>query len=287
MVSIILPNFNHDAYLQKRLVSIFNQTYQNFEVIILDDASTDGSLSILETYKNHPKVTHFIVNTENTGSPFKQWEKGLRLAKGDYVWIAESDDFCGLNFLETQLDYLKAHDMSVAKTIVFSKEKNGKELIHPAFKESSETVLENNQILYCPVLNVSATLFRNVDKEKLAKAAFSDFRIIGDRVFYHEFFHNKKLIYNVDTQSYFRQEDENLSNLNAKDLNYLARYFKEHVRFINLASKNDKAIARYRKKYITRFFNRVRHRVARKNKFSFQFLKLYLYYRFQLLYKPF
>ncbi|WP_271392998.1 glycosyltransferase family 2 protein [Aequorivita sinensis] len=283
MVSIIVPNYNHSLYLQERLSSIFNQTYQNFEVIILDDASTDDSLSILNYYKDHPKVSHFIVNEKNSGSPFKQWKKGLGLAQGDYIWIAESDDFCDLNFLESQLESLKHKYMSVAKTIVFSKGKKHKELTHPAFIEGYNVVLENTQILYCPVLNVSATLFRNIDKKKLLGANFAEFRIIGDRVFYHEFFHNKKLTYNGETQSYFRQEDKNLSNLNAKDLNYLESYFKEHVQFINLASDKDKTLITYRKSYITRFFNRVRHRVSRKNKFSFQFLKLYIYYRLQLV----
>lgn len=283
MVSIIVPNYNHSLYLQERLSSIFNQTYQNFEVIILDDASTDDSLSILNYYKDHAKVSHFIVNEKNSGSPFKQWKKGLGLAQGDYIWIAESDDFCDLNFLESQLESLKDKYMSVAKTIVFSKGKKHKELTHPAFIEGYNVVLDNTQILYCPVLNVSATLFRNIDKKKLLGANFAEFRIIGDRVFYHEFFHNKKLTYNGETQSYFRQEDKNLSNLNAKDLNYLESYFKEHVQFINLASDKDKTLITYRKSYITRFFNRVRHRVSRKNKFSFQFLKLYIYYRLQLV----
>lgn len=283
MVSIIVPNYNHSLYLQERLSSIFNQTYQNFEVIILDDASTDDSLSILNYYKDHAKVSHFIVNEKNSGSPFKQWKKGLGLAQGDYIWIAESDDFCDLNFLESQLESLKDKYMSVAKTIVFSKGKKHKELTHPAFIEGYNVVLDNTQILYCPVLNVSATLFRNIDKKKLLGANFAEFRIIGDRVFYHEFFHNKKLTYNGETQSYFRQEDKNLSNLNAKDLNYLESYFQEHVQFINLASEKDKSLTTYRKSYITRFFNRVRHRVSRKNKFSFQFLKLYIYYRLQLV----
>lgn len=282
-VSIILPNFNHHPYLQKRLDSIFNQTHQNFEVIILDDASTDNSVSILNSYKNHPKVTHFIINTENSGSPFKQWKKGLNLAKGDFIWIAESDDFCDLNFLETQLNHLEKNDMSIARTIVFSKGKTGKEIIHPAFKENKTSVLDKEQILYCPVLNVSAALFHRIDKEKLSKAKFADFRIIGDRVFYHEFFHNKRLIYNKNTQSYFRQETENLSNLDAKDLNYLSQYFKEHVQFINTVSTADTSLKEYRKPYITRFFNRVRHRVTREGKFSLQYLKLYIYYRFQLL----
>ncbi len=283
LVSIILPNYNHTKYLQKRLDSIFNQTHQDFEVIILDDASTDDSLSILNDYKNHPKVSHFIINKKNSGSPFKQWKKGLSLAKGDYIWIAESDDFCDLNFLESQIKRLEMNDMSVAKTIVFNKNNYNKELAHPAFKENKNIVIDKDQILYCPVLNVSATLFRNIDKQKLLGANFAEFRIIGDRVFYHEFFHNKKLTYNGETQSYFRQEDKNLSNLNAKDLNYLESYFKEHVQFINLASDKDKSLITYRKSYITRFFNRVRHRVSRKNKFSFQFLKLYIYYRLQLV----
>ena len=283
LVSIIIPNYTHCSYLKERLDSIFNQTNQDFEVIILDDASSDNSLSILNKYKDHPKVSHFIVNEVNSGSPFKQWKTGLALAKGEYIWIAESDDFCDLNFLETQLKHLKNSDLSVAKTIVFGNQTNGREISHPAFRESKNVVLDNNQILYCPVLNVSAALFHKIDKTKLAAAKFAYFRIIGDRVFYHEFFQNKKLIYNKDTQSYFRQGDENLSNLNVKDLNYLTRYFKEHIQFINLASKDDQSLRTARKKYINRFYNRVRHRVSRKNKFSLQYLKLYLYYRFQLL----
>src|SRR5690606_14670397 len=97
LVSIILPNYNHASYLPDRLNSIFNQSYQNFEVIILDDCSRDVSLEILNIYKGHPKVSHFIANEVNSGSPFKQWQKGLKLAKGDFVWIAESDDYCDLN----------------------------------------------------------------------------------------------------------------------------------------------------------------------------------------------
>lgn len=282
-ISIILPNYNHAKYLEKRLDSIFNQTHQDFEVIILDDASTDDSLSILNNYKNHPKVSHFIINKENSGSPFKQWEKGLNLAKGDYIWIAESDDFCDLNFLETHLKCLRESAMSVARTIVFSNDTSGKEIAHPAFRENETVILDNEQILYCPVLNVSATLFHKIDKQKLFKSSFADFRIIGDRVFYHEFFQNEKLVYNKDTQSYFRQEAENLSNLDVKGLNYLSRYFKEHVRFINMASRANRELMGVRKTYITRFYNRVRHRVSRENKFSFHYLKLYIYYRFQLL----
>ncbi len=286
LVSIILPNYNHAPYLQERLESIFNQTHKNIEVIILDDASTDDSLSILKAYENHPKVTHFVLNKKNSGSPFKQWKKGLELVKGDYIWIAESDDRSELNFLETQLERLQNCDMSVAKTIVFNEKIEGKELSHPAFMKGNEAILNEDLILYCPVLNVSSALFHKIDKSKLHDSKFGEFRIIGDRVFYHEFFHGRKLAFNGNTQSYFRQDLKNLSNLDSKTVKYLSEYFWEHVKFINLAAQRDKTLLKARKTYIHRFFKRVRDRVSRKNKLSFAYLKLYLYYRFQLL-KPY
>ena len=99
-VSVIIPNYNHKDYLRQRIESVLNQTFRDFEVIILDDASTDGSKDILEQYANHNKVTQHIFNYVNSGSVFKQWIKGIQLAKGDYVWIAESDDFADVHFLE-------------------------------------------------------------------------------------------------------------------------------------------------------------------------------------------
>lgn len=102
-VSVIVPNYNHSDFLQQRLNSVFNQTFKDFEVILLDDASTDGSENILKGYENHPQVSHLLINKFNSGSPFKQWKKGIELAKGDFIWIAESDDYCDEHFLEILL----------------------------------------------------------------------------------------------------------------------------------------------------------------------------------------
>ena len=109
LLSIILPNYNHIAFLEQRLESIFQQTYQNFELILLDDASTDGSELILKRYENHPKVTQLIINSQNSGSPFKQWQKGINLAKGEYVWIAESDDYCDPEFLKILVMHIESN----------------------------------------------------------------------------------------------------------------------------------------------------------------------------------
>lgn len=100
LVSIIIPNYNHARYLEERIQSVLKQTYYNFEVIILDDKSTDNSLEVINKYKDNPHIVKIVASEQNSGSPFKQWEKGFKLAKGELIWIAESDDSCEKTFLE-------------------------------------------------------------------------------------------------------------------------------------------------------------------------------------------
>ncbi|CAM2918877.1 glycosyltransferase family A protein [Flavobacterium frigoris] len=110
LVSIIIPNYNHENYLKHRLESVFNQSYTNFEIILLDDCSTDNSRAILLEYAQNPKVSHCVFNQINSGNTFVQWNKGISLAKGKYIWIAESDDFAVNTFLEDLLNVFYLND---------------------------------------------------------------------------------------------------------------------------------------------------------------------------------
>ncbi len=103
LVSVIIPNYNHERYIKQRIESVLNQTYDNIEVIILDDCSADSSLDIINSYRKSPDVRQIMINSENSGSTFKQWGKGLSVARGEWLWIAESDDYCETDFLETLL----------------------------------------------------------------------------------------------------------------------------------------------------------------------------------------
>jgi glycosyltransferase involved in cell wall biosynthesis len=98
-VSVIVPNYNHARYLRQRIETVLKQTFQDFELILLDDCSTDESRPILSSYASDPRV-RLALNTVNSGSTFKQWNKGVRLARGKYVWIAESDDYADERLLE-------------------------------------------------------------------------------------------------------------------------------------------------------------------------------------------
>ncbi|MBQ5610490.1 MAG: glycosyltransferase family 2 protein [Fibrobacteraceae bacterium] len=76
-ISVIVPNYNHAPYLRQRLDSIFNQTFQDFEVIILDDCSTDNSKEIIEEYCNRVQVSYIVYNDVNCGSYLNNGQKAL------------------------------------------------------------------------------------------------------------------------------------------------------------------------------------------------------------------
>jgi glycosyltransferase involved in cell wall biosynthesis len=105
-VSVIIPNYNHARFLRRRIDSVLRQTYQDFELILLDDCSTDESRSILLEHADDPRV-RIEFNEKNSGGTFKQWNKGVRLARGEYVWIAESDDYAEERLLDRLVAILR------------------------------------------------------------------------------------------------------------------------------------------------------------------------------------
>ena len=107
LVSVIVPNYNHQRYLKDRLASIAQQSFRDCEIIVLDDASTDASRSVLEPFVAGDSRARLLCNSKNSGSPFKQWRKGLAAARGKYVWIAESDDACERTFLAETVSRLE------------------------------------------------------------------------------------------------------------------------------------------------------------------------------------
>ena len=145
MVSVIVPNYNHAKYLPERLESVFSQSYADYEVILLDDGSTDGSAALLEACRSNPHVSHVELNLQNSGGhPFAQWEKGIRLAKGKYVWIAESDDRAEPTFLEKAVAALEPQDR----------------FLITAFYEQGRSLVELTQITGMSLSNVKVRLFR-------------------------------------------------------------------------------------------------------------------------------
>jgi len=108
-VSVIVPNYNHAPFLTERLESILAQSFRAYELVVLDDFSMDESQEIIRRYQNRYPWIRVFTNDRNSGSPFKQWDHGVKQARGDYIWIAESDDVAKPDFLEKMVPILDGH----------------------------------------------------------------------------------------------------------------------------------------------------------------------------------
>lgn len=188
-VSVIVPNYNHAPYLRQRLDSIFNQTFQDFEVIILDDCSTDNSKEIIEEYRDRPQVSHIVYNETNSGSPFKQWSKGFDLAQGEYIWIAESDDWAELNFLAEMTKCIKRENVNLVFSNSYIVAPSG---IEVDIKEKEDHLydgkwlLRNEMIFRNYILNASEVLFKRGILPQIPKT-YQKFKSSGDWLFWIEF----------------------------------------------------------------------------------------------------
>ncbi|TDG35305.1 glycosyltransferase family 2 protein [Pedobacter changchengzhani] len=215
-VTVIIPNYNHAKFLEQRIDSVITQTYQDFEIIILDDCSTDNSKNIIERYRGNSKVKEIVYNTRNSGSAFKQWEKGISLAKGEYIWIAESDDFADIFFIETLLEcFTTQKDIGIAfcnSNWINDKNEIG---ISLSLHLKSRFALGNKEIItllyYNTIQNVSSALI----KTNLAKKYTSQlwkFRSCGDWLFYIQILSESNLYYTEKILNNFRWYHDNISN---------------------------------------------------------------------------
>lgn len=114
-ISVVLPCYNHSAFLRERISSVLSQTLPVSQIIFLDDASTDQSLALAKELLADTRIdVEFHSNRSNSGTPFAQWNKGLHLAKHPYVWIAETDDTCKPNLLAELVSAIAHKDATIA-----------------------------------------------------------------------------------------------------------------------------------------------------------------------------
>lgn len=108
LVTVIIPIYNVEKYLDECMQSIINQTYNNLEIIAINDGSTDNSLKIIESYKENDSRIK-LVSWENRGGGACRNE-GIKLAKGKYVFFMDSDDYINLNTLDILVKNISKND---------------------------------------------------------------------------------------------------------------------------------------------------------------------------------
>jgi glycosyltransferase involved in cell wall biosynthesis len=114
LISIVLTNYNREDFILEQLDSIIAQTYRNWELIIVDDCSTDGSEAIIQEFigKNRDKKITFLKNEKNLGVA-KNFEKGMHFSTGEYIAVCDSDDVWLAEKLEKELQFLKSENFGM------------------------------------------------------------------------------------------------------------------------------------------------------------------------------
>lgn len=115
IVSIITPIYNCEQFLQETIQSVLNQTYTNWELILIDDCSTDNSLSIAETAAQRDSRIRVIKLDQNSG-PAVARNIGIKKAKGKYIAFLDSDDMWFPNKLEKQLSFMEKNQIPFTYT---------------------------------------------------------------------------------------------------------------------------------------------------------------------------
>lgn len=121
-VSIIVPVYNSEKYLDKCILSLLNQTYEDIEIILIDDKSNDKSINILEQYQEMFKDKIKVLKNEKNSGAAASRNKGLDIATGEYVIFIDSDDYLDLDAIEKMVKQLEKTDSDIARinrTMVF------------------------------------------------------------------------------------------------------------------------------------------------------------------------
>ena len=148
LVSIITPSFNCEEFISDTILSVINQTYKNWELIIVDDCSTDGSVYTINNFIQIEKRIKLIVNDNNEGAAVSR-NKAIDYASGKYIAFLDSDDLWDSRKLEIQIKYMEIHNLPFTYSAyeIIDEEGNSLNLLlEPPAKLGFEDMLKENQI---------------------------------------------------------------------------------------------------------------------------------------------
>ena len=225
-VSVIVPNYNYAKYLRRRFLSIAEQSYPIYELIVLDDASRDGSKTIIkkmvaEVSRIKPEIKiKLIWNKENSGKAISQWVKGVEAATGDYIWIAEADDVARKDFLaevmkgfekdpEVVLAYsesaiINKYGILMMPNFRRSRDKEGTGHFKNSYIRPGRKEIEEIMAIRCTIPNVSAVVFKNTPELLKYLKQAEKFKQVGDWYLYVKLLENGKVFYNKKSMNFFR-----------------------------------------------------------------------------------
>jgi glycosyltransferase involved in cell wall biosynthesis len=274
-VSVIVPNYNYAHYLEERLASIYGQDFPLYEVIILDDASSDESLAELERlWPNLDPEPRLEASSNNSGSVFRQWMKGVSLARGEYVWIAEADDLSKPAFLRSLVELLESNPRSM---MAYSQSEQidefgevmagdyleytndlSRDRWRTSYSAMGSEEVEAGLAVKNTLPNVSAVLFRREALLRVMQAHIEEitqYRIAGDWLVYLLLLREGGLSFNAESLNQHRRHGNSVT-IGSKAQGHLDEIRSLHAhaqRLFPLSAATRTAAAEYEDKLRTHF----------------------------------
>lgn len=235
-ISIIVPVYNTEKYLEKCLNSLISQTLEDIEILCINDGSTDNSIKILEQYANRDLRVK-IINKKNAGLSAAR-NTGISQAKGEYLGFVDSDDYVDLNFYEKLYNTAKEYNASIAVAGIIRFND-----FHKKYHlKLNETILSNDlktKLKLCDVPDKSYVWNKiyKTDEFKKSNLNFSEGVYYEDVIFTPKaLYYLKDMVTVPDTYYYYYRRSKSIVTLKSekanKDLSrakeYAANFFKEH-----------------------------------------------------------
>lgn len=224
-ISVIVPVYNSERYIEKCIKSIENQTYQNVELIIINDGSTDGTTEIIEKHRVYNNKI-IVVNKKNKGVSFAR-NSGIELAKGDYLFFLDSDDWLDNDYFEKCVSEIRKNDVDILFT-PYIKEFKNKSIKNNLFQnrikvfENEESLRSLLLILYGPtgvdkknpmlLDNYSPVWGKFYRKEVIEKIKFEDLDLIGSEDLWFNinvFKNSRKIEYYGESYLHYNKTNQN------------------------------------------------------------------------------
>lgn len=191
LVSVITPTYNCADFIGETIESVQSQIYQNWEMIIVDDCSTDNTKEVVDKYISKDSRIKYFCLKNNSGAAVAR-TKAMELANGEYMAFLDSDDIWPEDKLKKQLYFMKEHDVAFTCTAYEQIDENGKPL-----NKVINTVPKadyNRVLLDCPVGN--STVMYNV--EKMGKFEVPNIRKRNDDALWLQMLKREKYVYGLN-----------------------------------------------------------------------------------------
>lgn len=232
LISVIIPIFNLEHYIEKCIDSVLKQTYTNLEILLIDDGSTDNSLEICNKFKENDRRIKIL--TQNNKGVSSARNKGLDNAHGEYILFVDGDDYIEKNMIEKLYLNIKEYDISICNFYEVNKNLKIENSMHNTnnvidSEEFFTNIFENDGVRgYLWNKLIRKTIIKNIRIDE-------ELSIMEDLVFLANISRNINKVYidkNLYLYNYVKRDESALNSLNIEKYKKIVLAYEKILKFL-------------------------------------------------------